>query len=90
MITKNISVRIKKNHKVPFNETYIAIHNSQRKIFLHQKYINSKKNQKIELNIEECERMMNLINFYMFDGVMNILKITSESTENKTKLKKRR
>lgn len=69
MITKNISVRIKKNHKVPFKETYIAIHNSQRKILLHQKYINSKKNQKIELNIEECERMMNLINFYVFDGL---------------------
>ncbi|MFX1590207.1 MAG: hypothetical protein ACFFC1_18880 [Promethearchaeota archaeon] len=69
MITKNVSVRIKKNHKVPFNETYIAIHNFQQKIFLQQKYINSKKKQKIELNIEECERLMNLLNFYVFDGV---------------------
>ena len=31
MITKNISVRIKMNHEVPFNETYIAIHNSKNK-----------------------------------------------------------
>ncbi len=68
MITKNISVRIRKSQEIPFNETYITIHKSKRKICLHQKYINSRKNQKIELNIEECERLMNLLSFYIFNG----------------------
>jgi hypothetical protein len=68
MITKNISVRIKKGHEVPFNETYIVIQKSKQKIVLHQKYINSEKNQKIELNVDECERLMNLLAHYVFNG----------------------
>ncbi len=31
MLTKNISVRIKKNHEVPFHETYVAIRKSSEK-----------------------------------------------------------
>lgn len=68
MISKNISVNIKNGNEIPFKETYIIIHNSKQKLDLYQKYIDSKKNQKIELNFEECERLMNLLVFYVFKG----------------------
>jgi len=66
MISKNVSVNMKKDKKVPFKETYIIIHNSKPILYLNQKYIDSKKNQKIELNFEECERLMNLLFQYVF------------------------
>ncbi|MFX0019551.1 MAG: hypothetical protein ACFFBT_01580 [Promethearchaeota archaeon] len=68
MISKNISVKIKKNQEVPFKETYIVIHNSKQKVYLHQKFINSRKNQKIDLKFEECKRLMNLLSIYVFKG----------------------
>lgn len=68
MISKNISVNIKKNQKVPFKETYIVIQNTKNKVYLHQKFKNSEKNQKIALNFEECERLMNLLSHYVFKG----------------------
>ena len=68
MISKNISVKIKKNQEIPFKEPYIVIHNSKEQAYLHQKFVNSRKNQKIELNFEECERLMNLLFYYVFEG----------------------
>jgi len=68
MKSKNISVNIKKNKEVPFRETYIVIQESRKKVRIHQKYIDSKKNQKIELNFEESERLMNLLSYYVFKG----------------------
>lgn len=67
MISKNVSINIKKEKEIPFKETYIIIHNSKQKLSLFQKYINSRKNQKIELNFEECERLMNLLFYYVFN-----------------------
>ncbi|MFX1235784.1 MAG: hypothetical protein ACFFBY_14725 [Promethearchaeota archaeon] len=66
MKSKNISVNIKENHEIPFKETYIVIHNSKHKIDIHQKFSISKNNQKIELTFEECERLMNLLFYYVF------------------------
>ncbi|MFX1497904.1 MAG: hypothetical protein ACFFBH_10280 [Promethearchaeota archaeon] len=68
MISKNISVNIKKSQEVPFKETYIVIQNTKNKVYLHQKFKNLEKNQKIELNFEECERLMNLLFCYVFKG----------------------
>ncbi|MFW9872726.1 MAG: hypothetical protein ACFFG0_06445 [Candidatus Thorarchaeota archaeon] len=76
MISKNISVNIEKDQELPFKETYIIIHNSQKIIGLKQKYINPKKNQTVELNFEECERLMNLLFYYVFNGKYNYTKDT--------------
>ena len=44
MKTKNISVNIKKDEKIPFKETYIAFYKSKNKIKLDQKYVDKTKN----------------------------------------------
>lgn len=68
MISKNVSLKIKKNKEIPFKEIYIIIRNSKQKVCLYQKFINSGKNQKIELDFKECERLMNLLFYYVFNG----------------------
>ncbi|TXT58606.1 MAG: hypothetical protein BAJALOKI2v1_340038 [Promethearchaeota archaeon] len=66
MKSKNISVNIRKNEEVPYKEIYMIIKNSKQQVFLHQKFIDSEKNQKVILNFEECERLMNLFYYYVF------------------------
>lgn len=68
MISKNISVNIKNNQKVPFKETFIVIQKTKNVAILYQKFKNSEKNQKIELSFKECERLMNLLSYYVFKG----------------------
>lgn len=68
MISKNISVNIKKDQKVPFKETFIIIHSSKPQLDINQKFNNSSKNQKIKLSFEECERLMNLLYYYVLNG----------------------
>ena len=67
MKTKNISIDIKKNAKVPLKETYIVFHKQKNKVNIVQKFINQNNNQSITLNFKECERLMNLLHFYLFD-----------------------
>jgi hypothetical protein len=66
MKSKNISVQIKHNENIPFKETYIIIRKSTQKVSLYQKCIDSQQNQKIELNYEECTRLMSLLVHYVF------------------------
>ena len=68
MKTKNISVNIKKNKKVPFKETYLVFSKRQNKVKFIQKFIDQTKNQSITLNIEECYRLMNLLYTYLFNN----------------------
>jgi hypothetical protein len=68
MISKNISVNLRRNQSVPFKETYIVIQKSKQKINFYQKFIDPGENQKIELNFEECQRLMNLLYNYVFSG----------------------
>ena len=67
MKTKNISIDIKKNSKVPLKETYLVFHKHKNKVNIVQKFIDQTNNQSITLNFKECERLMNLLNFYLFD-----------------------
>ena len=67
MFTKNISVEIKENKKVPMKETYVSFYNSKKKVKILQKFIDESKNQSIILNLKECERLMNLFNHYLFE-----------------------
>jgi hypothetical protein len=71
MKTKNISVCIKKDEKIPFKETYTVFSDSNEKVRIDQKFVDSTKNQSISLNKEECKRLINLLNFYMFNGKFN-------------------
>ena len=71
MKTKNISVCIKKDEKIPFKETYIVFYDSVNKVRIDQKFINPSKNQSITLNTEECKRLVNLLHHYKFNGKFN-------------------
>ena len=68
MFTKNISVDIEKGKKVPLKETYIVFYKSKDKIRIVQKFVEESKNQSIILNIDECKRFINLLNYYLFDS----------------------
>ena len=68
MITKNISVCIKKGEKIPFKETYIVFFDSENKVRIDQKFIDPSKNQSIMLNTDECKRLLNLLHHYKFNG----------------------
>jgi len=68
MKTKNISINLKKNEKIPFKETYIAFYRNKNKIKIDQKYLDSTKNQSIILNYKECERLINLLTSFVFNG----------------------
>lgn len=68
MISKNISVYLRKNRKVPFKEKYVVISASEKKVRIHQKFPDATKNQKIELNFDECKRLMNILSHYAFKG----------------------
>ncbi|HDZ18957.1 hypothetical protein LCGC14_0958720 [marine sediment metagenome] len=68
MKTKNISINIKKEEKVPFKETYLVFNRALNKTKIVQKFVDSKKNQEITLNLKECIRMMNLFNKIFFNG----------------------
>jgi len=68
MLTKNISIELEQGKKVPSKETYVVFYKSSKKIRLVQKFMSDSKNQSITLNYEECERLMNLLHFYLFDG----------------------
>ncbi|TXT60941.1 MAG: hypothetical protein BAJALOKI1v1_1210002 [Promethearchaeota archaeon] len=74
MITKNISVNLRENQEIPWKETYVVIQESRKKVILHQKVVNSKENQVIELNLEECERLMNILFHYAFKRNYNYSK----------------
>ena len=68
MKTKNISIERSKNKIIPSKETYLVFNSSKNNIKIVQKFIYQKKNVSISLNSEECLRLMNLLNFYMFEG----------------------
>jgi len=68
MFTKNISIDIEKGKKVPLKETYLVFFKFKNKVRLVQKFIDETKNQSITLNFNECERLINLVNFYLFNG----------------------
>lgn len=68
MFTKNISVDIEKGKKVPLKETYVVFYKSKDKIRIDQKFVDESKNQSITLNLNECKRFINLLNFYSFDN----------------------
>jgi len=68
MKTKNISVNIKKDEEIPSKETYIAFYKSKSKIKINQKFIDNSKNRSITLNFKECERLINLLTFFVFNG----------------------
>lgn len=68
MLTKNISIDIKKGKKVPLKETYLVIYKFKDKVKLVQKFVDDKNNKTITLNIEECQRLINLLDFYLFKG----------------------
>ena len=68
MFTKNISINIEKGKKVPLKETYIVFYKSKDKINIVQKFVDKTKNQSITLNLNECKRFINLLNFYLFDN----------------------
>lgn len=68
MKTKNISINIKKDEKIPFKETYIAFYKGKNKIKIEQKYVDKTKNQSITLNFKECERLINLLTLFVFNG----------------------
>ncbi len=68
MLTKNISVELESGKKVPSKEIYIVFSKSNKKIRLDQKFVKESNNQSITLNYEECRRLMNLLNFYVFRG----------------------
>ena len=68
MKTKNISINIKKKNLLPFKETYLVFYTRKKKVKMVQKFVNSKKNQSIVLNYEECTRLMNLFNRFFFEG----------------------
>ncbi|MFX0001658.1 MAG: hypothetical protein ACFE88_16225 [Candidatus Hermodarchaeota archaeon] len=68
MKTKNISINIKKGEKIPYKETYITFYKHKNKIKIDQKFIEQTKNQSITLNLEESERLINLLTFFVFNG----------------------
>ena len=67
MKIKNISIERSKNTIIPSKETYIVLNSPKNNIKIVQKYVDQKKNVSISLNSDECLRLMNLLNFYMFD-----------------------
>ena len=66
MFTKNVSINIEKGKKVPLKETYLVFYKSKDKIRIVQKFVDETKNQSITLNLNECKRFINLLNFYLF------------------------
>ena len=68
MFTKNISIDIENGKKVPLKETYVVFYKSKDKIRIDQKFVDESKNQSITLNLNECKRFINLLNFYSFDN----------------------
>jgi 5,10-methenyltetrahydromethanopterin hydrogenase len=74
MLTKNISIEIKDNETVPTKETYITFFKSNKQVKIVQKFIDETKNQSITLNLNECERLVNLFYHYLFKGKYEYLK----------------
>jgi hypothetical protein len=74
LLTKNISIDIKKGEKVPLKETYLVFYKFKNKVKLVQKFIDDKNNQSIILNFEECQRLINLFDFYLFDSKFSSFK----------------
>jgi hypothetical protein len=68
IISKNISMNLRKEKTIPYKETYLTIRSFQKNVNLHQKFSDSRRNQKIDLNFEECKRLMNLLAYYAFKG----------------------
>ncbi len=68
MKTKKISINIRKEEKVPFKETYLVFNRTLNKTKIVQKFVDSKKNQEITLNLKESIRLMNLFNKILFNG----------------------
>ncbi len=86
MKTKNISIERSKNVIIPSKETYLVFNSLKNNIKIVQKYIDQKKNVSISLNSEECLRLMNLLNSYIFEGKYeyNVDKILIFEKENDT------
>ena len=59
---------MKKGKKVPLKETYIVFYKSKSKIRIVQKFVYKSKNQSILLDVNECKRFINLLNYYLLDG----------------------
>ena len=68
MKAKNIYIERSKNKIIPSKETYLVFNSLKDKVKIVQKFIDQKENASISLNSEECIRMMNLLNFYIFEG----------------------
>ncbi|MHA1256507.1 MAG: hypothetical protein ACTSPS_13000 [Promethearchaeota archaeon] len=68
MFTKNISIEIKKGAKTPLKETYLVFYKEKNKIDIVQKFIDESKNNSITINLNECKRLINLFDFYLFNG----------------------
>ena len=68
MKSKNISVNIKKTEIIPYKETYIVIQETKKTIKFVQKFKTQTENQVITLDYNECERLMNLLHYYVFKG----------------------
>ena len=68
MKAKNISIERSKNKIIPSKETYLVFNSLKNNVKIVQKFIDQKENASISLNSEECIRMMNLLNFYIFEG----------------------
>ena len=74
MISKNISIEIRKNEKVPIKETYLVFYKQKNKVKVEQKFIDDSLNQSITLKREECKRLINLLTHFMFDGEFKPIK----------------
>lgn len=68
MFTKNISIEIREGAKTPLKETYLVFYKEKNKINIVQKFIDETKNSSITINLNECKRLINLLDFYLFDG----------------------
>ncbi len=59
---------MKKGEKVPFKETYLVFNRRKDKVRIVQKFVDQTKNQSITLKSQECERLINLIHSFLFNG----------------------
>ena len=67
MITKNISVKMEPGKKVPIEETYLVFP-KKNEVKLVKKFEDPSRNAEIVLTKKECERMMNLLAFYLLEN----------------------
>jgi len=61
MRTKNLSIKIKPNCKVPYQETYVVEYKSKDSIMIFKKFIDQTKNQIISLEFRECGNLLKFL-----------------------------